>query len=388
VVLVAADQTEEQAVLWSGPPPEQNLPPHPGLARRQGCADAAGEPGWLELIAAGVLLSDLPPPLHPIEAAELFAAISDALAALHDASMSHGGLTADRIHLDRRGHPTLLGAGLTPEPEPAADLDALHALWRQWCPEGPLLATASAEDAAESLRVWLSVTEEATAVLPALIAEQLRDRSGDPLTLGPGAAVGPVDEIGVDIGPDEFVAGLLDPLTWSGVTGEPTSEVAAGDSENTGTLQEDTRVNAPRTALLSQILGLSHERAPPERFVEGTPSAAIRGLIATETLDPLPTPDGLPARPGSLIHHRDPEWEENTATAIRSDGLPVQVPPPEPPSEPTESTLAERTPAERTELTAEQTTSIEVSSWLLVAAVVVAVFAGASALIFLLSQLQ
>jgi hypothetical protein len=392
LLLVASDQPEEQAMLWSGPPPDQNLPPHPGLARRQVCADEDGEPGWLELIPAGVLLSTLAAPLNSIEAAELFAAIADALAALHDAGLVHGGLTADHIHLDRRGRPTLLGAGQGA----GDDLEALGALWRAWCPEGPLVMLSSAEDVADSLRVWLSVTGEFTAVLPAIIAERLQSPGGEAVTLHPGPAVGPVDEIGHDIGPDAGPSGLLDPLTWSGITGEPTSEVSAGMDDVTGALQEDTRINAPRTALLSRLLGLSHEQPPPERFAEGVPSEAIRALIASQTLDPLPVPDGLPARPGSLIHHRDPEWEENTATAIRAaDGPPTETSPPPPP--PLPAPLPEPAPApepapEHTDAVphepTEQTTSIEVPNRLLIAAVVVAVFAGAAALFFLLSQLQ
>ncbi|MDG1484485.1 MAG: hypothetical protein P8R54_33170 [Myxococcota bacterium] len=383
VVLVAADQPEEQAMLWSGPPPEQNLPPHPGLARRQSCAEESGEIGWLELTTAGVLLSELTPPLHPIEAAELFAAIADAIAALHAAGMSHGGLTADRVHLDRLGHPTLLGAGLDSTEDPSADIGALHMLWQAWCLEGPLMTTVSAGDAAESLRVWLSVTESTAAVLPTLIAEQLHDRSGERLTLLPGLATGPVDEIGMDIGPDESAGGLLDPLTWSGVTGEPTSTVDR-DDESTGALQEDTRSNAPRTALLSQLLDFSHEQPAADRFIEGVPAASLRTLIASETLDPLPNPDGLPGRPDSLIHSKDPDWEENTATAIRADAPPFQTAPTapqhgEPTLEHTDSTPPEHT---------EHTTTIEVSSRVLIAAVLVAMVAGAAGLFFVLSQLQ
>lgn len=373
-------------MLWSGPPPEQNLPPHPGLARRQSCAEESGEVGWLELTAAGVLLADLAPPLHPIEAAELFAAIADAVAALHAAGMSHGGLTADRIHLDRLGHPTLLGAGLDSTEDTDADTDALHTLWQAWCEEGPLMTTASAADIAEGLRVWLSVTEGTTAVLPTLIAEQLRDRSGEHLTLLPGLATGPVDEIGMDIGPDDSAGGLLDPLTWSGVTGEPTSTVDR-DDENTGALQENTRSNAPRTALLSQLLDFSHEQPAADRFIEGVPAATLRTLIATETLDPLPSPDGLSSRPDSLIHNKDPDWEENTATAIRADAPPIQTTPP--PPQDGEPTLGhtDSAPPEHTEHT-EHTATIEVSSRVLIAAVAVAMVAGAAGLFFVLSQLQ
>ena len=380
MVLVAEDQPEEQAVLWSGPPPEQHLPPHPGLARRQVCAREDGEPGWLELTPAGVLLSALTPPLPPIEASELFAAIADALAALHEAGLAHGELTADRIHLDRTSRPTLLGAGHGSLQD---DLDALVELWQAWCPAGPLLVASTASDAAESLRVWLSVTEDATSTLPALVASALRAQEGTgALTLLPGKAVGPVDEIGMDIGPDEAPGGLLDPLTWSGITGEPTSEVPLHVEENTGALYEDTRINAPRTALLSRLLGLSHEQPPAGRFHDGTPSQAIRTLIGSQTLDPLPVPDGLPARPASLLPQFAPEWEENTATAVPLSSLP-----------PTESSAPRSMPGvaldtdsepERTEVT----TSVEVPNPLLIVAVAMAGVAGAAALWLLLRALQ
>ena len=385
MVLVAADQPEEQAVLWSGPPPEQHLPPHPGLAPRQVCAREDGEPGWLELTPAGVLLSALTSPLPPIEAAELFAAIADALAALHGAGLAHGELTADRIHLDRTSRPTLLGAG---HGQADDDLDALVELWQVWCPAGPLLVASAAADAAESLRVWLSVTEDATSTLPSLVASALRAQTAEDgsLTLLPGKAVGPVDEIGMDIGPDESPGGLLDPLTWSGITGEPTSEVPLHVEENTGALYEDTRINAPRTGLLSRLLGLSHEQPPPERFHDGTPSQAIRALIDSQTLDPLPVPDGLPARPGSLLPQFAPEWEENTATAIPLSNLPPaeSSAPRSVPGVTVEALPAPDTEPERTEVT----TSVEVPNPLLIVAVMMAGVAGAAALWLLLRALQ
>ena len=258
------------------------------------------------------------------------------------------------------------------------------------------MPAATAEDAAEALRVWLSVTEDATSTLPGLIAGALdEERSGDPLTLQPGVAVGPVDEIGMDIGPDESPGGLLDPLTWSGITGEPTSEIPSVSEENTGAVHEDTRINAPRTALLSRILGLSHEQPSPLRFQDGTPSAAIRERIASETLDPLPVPDGLPARPGSLLPERDTDWEENTATAIEGlstgpgglrtvptppTGVPIQ-------DHDTAPMAAATDPGAEPERT-EQTASIEVPNPLLAVAVMMAVIAGAAGLFLLLQQLQ
>ena len=389
LVLVAEDQPEEHAVFWLGPPPEQNLPPHPGLARRQVCADETGEPGWLELTPAGVLLSALPPKLPIIEAAELFAAIADAIAALHEAGMSHGGLTADRIHIDRRCQPTILGTGQGDED----DLTALTSLWQEWCPEGPLMLASTAAEAAEGLRVWLSVTEECSVILPGLVEAALQSApGGESLTLQPGAAVGPVDEIGLDIGPDEVAGGLLDPLTWSGITGEPTSEVPVSSDENTGAIHEDTRINAPRMALLSRLLGLSHEKPSAARFQEGTPSLAIRELIAGENLDPLPVPDGLPARPGFLIPHRDPDWDENTATAISatiSDPLETAPPPQAPPPTDTKS-APDTSPPEPSDMAPEHTdqTSIVVPNLLLAMAVLMAVVAGAAGLFFLLQQLQ
>ena len=390
MVLVAADQPEEQAVFWQGPPPEQNLPPHPGLARRQVCADDSGEPGWLELTPAGVLLSTLTPPLPILEAAELFAAIADAIAALHEAGLNHGGLTAERIHVDRRCLPTLLRAGQGEED----DLTALAALWQTWCPEGPLLVASTAAEVAEGLRAWLSVSEESSAELTGRVEAALRSApEGEPLTLQPGAASGPVDEIGLDIGPDEVPGGLLDPLTWSGVTGEPTSEAPMFSEENTGAIHEDTRINTPRTALLSRLLGLSHEKPPPERFQEGLPSQAIRELIASETLDPLPVPDGLPARPGFLIPHRDPEWDENTATAISSTGgAPAETASPIEDAPPIDTEPSPQTrPSDPRGLTpedTEQTSSIDGPNPLLALAVVMAIVAGAAGLFFLLQQLQ
>ncbi|MCB9779470.1 MAG: hypothetical protein H6742_12970 [Alphaproteobacteria bacterium] len=107
-----------------------------------------------------------------------------------------------------------------------------------------------------------------------------------------GPAVdGPVDEVGIDLGPDEAGHGLLD--TWSGRT-QPAAETSG---EVTGVLQEQ----GPGQAAMSSWLAAGYARgADPERLapLRGVPSRAVRARIADEPLDPLPRAD--PPQPAPL----------------------------------------------------------------------------------------
>ena len=270
--------------------------------------------------------------------------------------------------LDGAAQPVLLGAGLRPGSE-RGDLQALSAMWAAWCPDGPLLDLSSAAAAAEGLRVWLSVSgDPATPALPGQVrgARRAPLPGADPVVLRWSLEGGPVDEIGVDLGPDLAHGGLLDPLTWSGVTGEATNELT-GAIENTdnSNLDEDTRIKAPKSALLARMLQAVQQPPSPERFSarEGRPAEAVLRLVLSEPLDVLPTPDGqLTALSG---------WEENTATQVHLADLP--------PAEDTAPSVPAPEPAR---------SGGEISMGTLIVAIIVALFAGAAAVWWLLDQLS
>ena len=363
LALVVQTFTGEQFILWPGEAPAVARPSHRGLARMAG----QGSEMWAEhLPSEGCRLSNLAPPLNEVEAAELFAMIADALSALHTSAQAHGQLDACHIAISNIGAPILLGTGRH-FAEPQDDLTQLAALWEHWCPQGPLLDTRSATNLAEGLRMWLSVTSDPPeAMLPGLVQaahpEPMTDAA--PLRLPWRSPDETVDEIGINIGPDETERGLLDPLTWSGLTGEATNELTGNHNE------EDTRINAPQAAILSRLLQTIHQPVSNDRFQhkQGIPSAAIQTLLEKEPLDILPTPEAY-AMFGTQLQRS--EWEDRTDTAIHDSGLPTLT---EHPSIDTQTREAVAHPS-RNEI------SFSVLATSLAAAVILALLAGTAGII-------
>lgn len=315
LALIVQTFTGEQFILWPGEAPTTTRPSHRGLARMAG----QGIGMWGERLPSdGCRLCDLQAPLNEIEAAELFALIADALSTLHTSAQAHGQLVPSHIAISNIGSPILLGAGRH-FAEPQNDLDQLAKLWERWCPQGPLLDTRSATTLAEGLRMWLSVTSEPPeANLPGLVQAAHPQPMLDavPLRIPWRSPDETVDEVGINIGPDEAERGLLDPLTWSGLTGEPTNELTGDQHE------EDTRINAPQAAILSRLLQTIHQPVSDDRFQQqqGVPSTAIQVLLEKEPLDILPTPEAY-AMFGTQLQRN--EWEDRTDTAIHDGGPPT-----------------------------------------------------------------
>ena len=311
--LVVEARDGERYILWPGEAPSAPRPPHPGIARLAG----HGSGLWAErLPARSCRLPALPAPLDEMEAAELFALIADALSALHASAQAHGALDASHVALDAQGAPVLLGAGQR-FAEPQHDLAALARMWDAWCPLGPLLDLRSAASLAASLRMWLSVSgEPPTSTLPALIAAALPPPlpGASPITVPWTSPAEAVDEIGVNIGPDEAERGLLDPLTWSGLTGEPTNELTASDFG-----EEDTRIDAPQAAVMARLLQAAHQPPDASRFAdqEGIPSSAVQALLEQEPLDILPSPEA------HMLSANAAAWDEHTATAVHGKDPPT-----------------------------------------------------------------
>ena len=117
-----------------------------------------------------------------------------------------------------------------------------------------------------------------------------------------------VDEVGVDLGPDETGRGLLD--RWN-TTGTGTRSGSSTGAEATGT--ESTGVAAPiagldggRGALLSSVLADAEQLlGDGTRFAAtaGRPSARVKAQIADEPVEYLPLPDSIPvAEPHWSLH--------------------------------------------------------------------------------------
>lgn len=119
---------------------------------------------------------------------------------------------------------------------------------------------------------------------------------------------GPVDEVGVDLGPDGAARGLLD--SWAGRTSP--GELTQGEA--TGALAAE---ELPLTAVLARVAASLGRADDAARLAgaRGQPSRAVKALIADEPLDPLPVPDGLsPVGAGFLD---EPSFSDITAVGRR-----------------------------------------------------------------------
>ncbi|MCB9744556.1 MAG: hypothetical protein H6740_18315 [Alphaproteobacteria bacterium] len=280
---VADDGMGPRVTAWPGETPPRP-PKHRSLTRplRQELLLPEG-PYWLELRPPGALLSELGP-LAEGDLAMLLLDLAEALAALHGAGQVHGAVDAEHVVVAPGGKAVLIGAGRA-SGTPADDARALRMLMAAlWPTEAkappPDPGPEPAEVIAESLSGWLDFE------YPSHSAFHLGSRS---LGLCPPPdpeveyldEVGGLDEVGVDLGPDGEVRGLMDTWTTGHSTATRTREAEADD--------EDV---APSTALLGRLMSPS-ERAPdPARFAgqEEAAAQALRGLLAEEPLDALHAP--------------------------------------------------------------------------------------------------
>lgn len=148
---------------------------------------------------------------------------------------------------------------------------------------------------------------------------------------------GPIDEVGVDLGPDE-ARGLLDGWTATGGTGERTGE-------RTGALETDRDAAHARLAALAEAgsllreVHLPQDRLPTEWLLHASP-------------DPLPLADGLPPPPNAPPATSDGVWVPG-ANAQRPFWSAVG---PDPDGRPTDSDGSHSD--ERTETFAERTDTL------------------------------
>jgi len=345
----------ERVVLWPGPPPGPR-PSHPALPAVLGHGLLEGAAVWVEARPAGALLVDLEPGL-PVGPA--LAEVAQGLAVLHAAGGAHGDLDAAAVVVDAAGRGHLLGA--RGRGSAAADEAALAALVEAWARTGP-----PGSPGAEGAAGWEGAEGAARLAARVALVEARTRAEGRWLEVALGGQ-GSVDEVGFDLGRDESARGLLD--TWAGRT-LPGVE-RTGSAEPTGSWEPE---EMPLTAVLAQVAAGLGREAAADRFAawEGTPSRAVKALIADEPLDPLPVPDGLPLSGTSFL---EPGGSADvTAVAglpvLGEGALPGSLEPQ--PAEP----LAAAPPA--VEPGAAPAAEREVSATLLLVAVTLALAAGAA----------
>ncbi len=256
-VLEAVDDAGVRWLVWPATGPAPALPAHPGLPEAGPTGRIGAEAVRLERVPRGAPLPDVAVSDGARELARAAARV--ALEALHAVGIAHGEPTLTRIWVGVDGEVMLVGAAVEGGGQ-AADRACVGA----W-PDGPAPA------AVDAARAELAAAAEAVSLPP---GERRIRVEPEP--------VAAVDEVGVDIGPDE-VRGLLD--GWTATTGST--------GERTGALDGDPDIaHARMAALLGAVAAL--ESADPRRHPErAQPPPA--GRRAPPLL--LPLPDGLQPPP-------------------------------------------------------------------------------------------
>jgi hypothetical protein len=224
-----ADRGDVRATLWPGAEPPAHAE-HPGLARCEASGVVGGRPMWVESRPLGAALSELAPALTRAECARVLVDVREALQALHAVGQAHGGVRASRIVIGTDGVATLIGVG---QDRGTVERDVAD------------LARLTASLGFGDLR---DVEREADApVRRAVVEASLRQPDpNETIELGTGG----VDEVNVDLGPDERGAGLLE--RWSAEAtsgGEPTRAPNASAPALVAPEILDVTISAPRAAI-------------------------------------------------------------------------------------------------------------------------------------------
>ena len=225
------DRSDVRATLWPGAEPPAH-PDHPRVAKCEASGMVGGQPIWVESRPLGAPLSELSSSLTRAELARVLADVRDALQTLHAAGHAHGSVRPSRIVIGTDGAATLIGAG---QDRGAVDDDLIHF--------ARLAATSGFGDVRDLER------EAGARVRREVVEASLRQP--DPEETLELAAFG-VDEVKVDLGPDERGAGLLE--RWSAAdgtsAGEPTRAPRAKSPPATAPPDQlEVTISAPRAAL-------------------------------------------------------------------------------------------------------------------------------------------
>ncbi len=261
-----ADRADVRATLWPGPQPPPH-PDHPSLASCEATGVIGRQPTWVESRPRGAPLSELAASLTRAELARVLLDVREALLWLHAVGLAHGSVRASRVVIGTDGVPVLIGVGQDPG-SLQGDLD-----------EFARLVAACGFDGIADLATDAGAPVRRSAVEPSV-------REPDPdetIELTEGG----VDEVKVDLGPDESAAGLLE--RWSTVDatsgGEPTrapgerGEALAVVAPRTAPDLPEVTISAPRAAIPPERTSPRVERSTPEP----TP---IGDVTVTEILAP------------------------------------------------------------------------------------------------------
>jgi hypothetical protein len=267
---------------------------------------------YAERVPHGIRMSDaeVPDDLRPF----VILCLLEALTGMHEQRQTHGAVGPDRVVLGVDGRVVLIGRsrrGGTATMDMVAALSMLTAGYEQTLP-GESAEEAVIEigarcraDDGERRAAWVA------AKLPA------RPTQIDQVLLTVGSQPeDAADEVVPDLGPDTDGEGILD--RWAVTTSsriDVTAEVTHGEGGG-----------SHRLALsLWTALAAVPAAVPVARFadVEGVSSRALRGLLADEPPDPLPTP--LPGRVLTfLVEHGGPTARlQDVSMAMMADDLPT-----------------------------------------------------------------
>lgn len=276
--VVPADDLAARGFLWRTLP--EAVAELPGAEVR-----LDGVACWLERVPAGALASDLAP--TPEASLPLLAAVARHLADLHASGRVHGAVGPDTTLITPEGV-RLVGAGVSPGTRAddrgrlaAWTDDVLRRLDRQVFP-GTLTLTEMAVRLEEGVRGVLPVGPPRPLPAPAQ-ALNVSDPDGDldrsvtSVDLTGEVRAEALDEVVFDYGP------------------EPTGELSRSDSLRTAT-QVDAYGTADSVRSVVSLLVAPLAPTRPDRFAgsEGTPSSAMRRLLADEPMDVLVVPEDLP----------------------------------------------------------------------------------------------
>lgn len=258
-----ADRSDVRATLWPGAEPPAH-PDHPRLAKSEANGIVGGRPMWVETRPLGSALSELTSTLTRAELARVLVDARAALEALHAAGHAHGSVRASRIVIDMDGAATWIGVG---QDRGTVDADLIDF--------ARLATTFGFGELAQIER------EAGAPVRRAVVEASVRQPDpNETIELGAGG----VDEVKVDLGPDESGPGLLE--RWSAgdatSTGEPTRAPPAKSPRPEPELGEVT-ISAPRAAI------------PLDRTIPRLDSdpAPVGDVTVTEVVSPAPFPWGL-----------------------------------------------------------------------------------------------
>jgi hypothetical protein len=214
-------------------------------------------------------------------AIQIAAQLADGLAALHASGQIHGAIEAQAVVLAPGGAPAWIGAGRTAG-SPEADVEALIGLLTTLVEHPPQLQpTGSAASLAARLREHL---DNPASLAPWLAHQQPQAPSEQTQVVLQLVPMGQLDEVQPDIGADATGRGLLD--RWRPLTSDLEYTEDPTDAVDIAQIHTQTRQHVLSALFTALDAAVDTPHSPPA-------SPALRTLLQSEPLDPIPTINGL-----------------------------------------------------------------------------------------------